>query len=245
MLNLKEDVLQDNQKIWDTSVSAHPTWVGALWGRGAVSHEIGSSTPCKLPEEHLLTRLLTKSGSFPAVLSGFHFWCSKYLPAVAMPLSHSLSTFSLPGLEDWRMNSTRKTQCFVRWLGRWPPKWVASTRCCRQRGGWQGMNGVTISIWWDHTHTEQDMRIQEPLIPDLKRTLDSMTNKYCKVYFWHWLIEGGPWWCSWMWGPQSGPWSTGTVNFGILAILGNPDKTVRVMVLSCLASLSLDSWVSY
>lgn len=48
-----------------------------------------------------------------------------------------------------------------------------------------------------------------------------------------------------MWGPQSGPWSTGMVNFGKLAISGNPDKTVRVMVLSCLASLSLDSWVSY
>ncbi|TKC53811.1 hypothetical protein EI555_018561 [Monodon monoceros] len=60
---------------------------------------------------------------------------------------------------------------------------------------------VTGDEWGDNyylvgPYTEQGVRTQvellEPPTPALKRTLDSMNSKGCKVYFGRWLIEGGP-----------------------------------------------------
>ncbi|KAB0400450.1 hypothetical protein E2I00_006443 [Balaenoptera physalus] len=99
-----------------------------------------------------------------------------------MPLNRSLSVSSLPGLEDWEDEFDLENTVLFE---------VA----------WETKAKVTGDEWGDNyylvgPYTEQGVRTQvellEPPTPALKRTLDSMNSKGCKVYFGRWLIEGGP-----------------------------------------------------
>ncbi|XP_045148575.1 glycogen [starch] synthase, muscle [Echinops telfairi] len=112
-----------------------------------------------------------------------------------MPLSRSLSMSSLPGLEDWEDEFDLENTVLFE------VAWEVANKVGGIYTVLQTKAKVTGDEWGDNyylvgPYTEQGVRTQvellEPPTPALKRTLDSMNSKGCKVYFGRWLIEGGP-----------------------------------------------------
>lgn len=112
-----------------------------------------------------------------------------------MPLSRSLSMSSLPGLEDWEDEFDPENAVLFE------VAWEVANKVGGIYTVLQTKAKVTGDEWGDNyylvgPYTEQGVRTQvellEPPTPELKRTLDSMNSKGCKVYFGRWLIEGGP-----------------------------------------------------
>ncbi|XP_032983507.1 glycogen [starch] synthase, muscle isoform X2 [Rhinolophus ferrumequinum] len=112
-----------------------------------------------------------------------------------MPLSRTLSMSSLPGLEDWEDEFDLENTVLFE------VAWEVANKVGGIYTVLQTKAKVTGDEWGDNyylvgPYTEQGVRTQvellEPPTPALKRTLDSMNSKGCKVYFGRWLIEGGP-----------------------------------------------------
>ncbi|XP_059988425.1 glycogen [starch] synthase, muscle isoform X3 [Lagenorhynchus albirostris] len=112
-----------------------------------------------------------------------------------MPLNRSLSVSSLPGLEDWDDEFDLENTVLFE------VAWEVANKVGGIYTVLQTKAKVTGDEWGDNyylvgPYTEQGVRTQvellEPPTPALKRTLDSMNSKGCKVYFGRWLIEGGP-----------------------------------------------------
>uniref|UniRef100_A0A2U4APS3 Glycogen [starch] synthase n=1 Tax=Tursiops truncatus TaxID=9739 RepID=A0A2U4APS3_TURTR len=112
-----------------------------------------------------------------------------------MPLNRSLSVSSLPGLEDWDEEFDLENTVLFE------VAWEVANKVGGIYTVLQTKAKVTGDEWGDNyylvgPYTEQGVRTQvellEPPTPALKRTLDSMNSKGCKVYFGRWLIEGGP-----------------------------------------------------
>ncbi|XP_019513700.1 PREDICTED: glycogen [starch] synthase, muscle [Hipposideros armiger] len=112
-----------------------------------------------------------------------------------MPLSRTLSMSSLPGLEEWEDDFDLENTVLFE------VAWEVANKVGGIYTVLQTKAKVTGDEWGDNyylvgPYTEQGVRTQvellEPPTPSLKRTLDSMNSKGCKVYFGRWLIEGGP-----------------------------------------------------
>lgn len=112
-----------------------------------------------------------------------------------MPLNRTLSMSSLPGLEDWEDEFDLENTVLFE------VAWEVANKVGGIYTVLQTKAKVTGDEWGDNyylvgPYTEQGVRTQvellEPPTPALKRTLDSMNSKGCKVYFGRWLIEGGP-----------------------------------------------------
>uniref|UniRef100_A0A9L0TGE2 Glycogen [starch] synthase n=1 Tax=Equus caballus TaxID=9796 RepID=A0A9L0TGE2_HORSE len=112
-----------------------------------------------------------------------------------MPLNRTLSMSSLPGLDDWEDEFDLENTVLFE------VAWEVANKVGGIYTVLQTKAKVTGDEWGDNyylvgPYTEQGVRTQvellEPPTPALKRTLDSMNSKGCKVYFGRWLIEGGP-----------------------------------------------------
>ncbi|XP_058385767.1 glycogen [starch] synthase, muscle [Diceros bicornis minor] len=112
-----------------------------------------------------------------------------------MPLNRTLSMSSLPGLEDWEDEFDLENTVLFE------VAWEVANKVGGIYTVLQTKAKVTGDEWGDNyylvgPYTEQGVRTQvellEPPTPALKRTLDSMNSKGCKVYFGRWLIEGSP-----------------------------------------------------
>ncbi|XP_042637161.1 glycogen [starch] synthase, muscle [Orycteropus afer afer] len=112
-----------------------------------------------------------------------------------MPLNRSLSVSSLPGLEDWEDEFDLENTVLFE------VAWEVANKVGGIYTVLQTKAKVTGDEWGDNyflvgPYTEQGVRTQVELLeaptPALKRTLDSMNSKGCKVYFGRWLIEGSP-----------------------------------------------------
>uniref|UniRef100_A0A2K5HFL7 Glycogen [starch] synthase n=1 Tax=Colobus angolensis palliatus TaxID=336983 RepID=A0A2K5HFL7_COLAP len=112
-----------------------------------------------------------------------------------MPLNRTLSMSSLPGLEDWEDEFDLENTVLFE------VAWEVANKVGGIYTVLQTKAKVTGDEWGDNyylvgPYTEQGVRTQVELLeaptPALKKTLDSMNSKGCKVYFGRWLIEGGP-----------------------------------------------------
>lgn len=112
-----------------------------------------------------------------------------------MPLTRSLSVTSLTGLEDWDDEFDQENVFLFEVAWEVANKvggiyTVIQTKAKITADEW-GENYVLIGPYYEHNVRTQ-VELIDPPDPAIKRTLDSMNSKGCKVYFGRWLIEGSP-----------------------------------------------------
>uniref|UniRef100_A0ACB8EVA3 Glycogen(Starch) synthase n=1 Tax=Sphaerodactylus townsendi TaxID=933632 RepID=A0ACB8EVA3_9SAUR len=112
-----------------------------------------------------------------------------------MPLARSLSVTSLTGLEDWDDELDLENSILFE------VAWEVANKVGGIYTVIQTKAKITLDEWGENyfligPYLEQNVRTQVELIdppnPAIRRTIDSMNAKGCKVYFGRWLIEGGP-----------------------------------------------------
>ncbi|XP_044137537.1 glycogen [starch] synthase, muscle-like [Bufo gargarizans] len=112
-----------------------------------------------------------------------------------MPLARSLSVTSLNGLDDWDddLDLDNSVLFEVAWEvankvgGIYT---VIQTKTKITTDEW-GENYFLIGPYFEHNVRTQ-VELIEPPNPAIKRAMDSMNSKGCKIYFGRWLIEGSP-----------------------------------------------------
>lgn len=112
-----------------------------------------------------------------------------------MPLARSLSVSSLTGLEDWGDGFDQEDAVLFE------VAWEVANKVGGIYTVIQTKAKVTADEWGENyfligPYVESSVRTQvelsEPSNPAVRRALESMNSKGCKVYFGRWLIEGGP-----------------------------------------------------
>uniref|UniRef100_A0A7M4FH34 Glycogen [starch] synthase n=1 Tax=Crocodylus porosus TaxID=8502 RepID=A0A7M4FH34_CROPO len=112
-----------------------------------------------------------------------------------MPLARSLSVTSLTGLEDWEDEVDLENVVLFE------VAWEVANKVGGIYTVIQTKAKITSDEWGENyfligPYMEQNVRTQVELIdppnPAMRRTIESMNSKGCKVYFGRWLIEGGP-----------------------------------------------------
>ncbi|ETE61669.1 Glycogen [starch] synthase, muscle [Ophiophagus hannah] len=112
-----------------------------------------------------------------------------------MPLTRSLSVTSLSGLEDWEDELDLDNAILFE------VAWEVANKVGGIFTVIQTKAKITLDEWGENyfligPYLELNVRTQveliEPPNPAIRRTIDSMNSKGCKVYFGRWLIEGGP-----------------------------------------------------
>ncbi|XP_028647338.2 glycogen [starch] synthase, muscle [Erpetoichthys calabaricus] len=112
-----------------------------------------------------------------------------------MPLARSLSVTSLTGLEDWDDDFDQEDAILFEIAWEVANKvggiyTVIQTKARLTVEEW-GENYFLIGPYFEHNVRTQ-VELIEPPNPAVRRTIESMNSKGCKVYFGRWLIEGGP-----------------------------------------------------
>ncbi|KAL7990062.1 hypothetical protein Chor_012728 [Crotalus horridus] len=112
-----------------------------------------------------------------------------------MPLTRSLSATSLSGLDDWEDELDLDNTILFE------VAWEVANKVGGIFTVIQTKAKITLDEWGENyfligPYLELNVRTQveliEPPHPAIRRTIDSMNSKGCKVYFGRWLIEGGP-----------------------------------------------------
>ncbi|KAH0626540.1 hypothetical protein JD844_001585 [Phrynosoma platyrhinos] len=121
-----------------------------------------------------------------------------------MPLARSLSVTSLTGLEDWDDELDLENAVLFELLPQISFNYILDLDPEDVGGIYtviQTKAKITLDEWGENyfligPYLELNVRTQveliEPPNPAIRRTIDSMNAKGCKVYFGRWLIEGGP-----------------------------------------------------
>uniref|UniRef100_H3BEI0 Glycogen [starch] synthase n=1 Tax=Latimeria chalumnae TaxID=7897 RepID=H3BEI0_LATCH len=112
-----------------------------------------------------------------------------------MPLVRSLSVTSLTGLEDWDNQFVQENVTLFEIAWEVANKvggiyTVIQTKAKITADEW-GENYILIGPYFEHNVRTQVELLDPPNLA-IKRAIESMNSKGCKIYFGRWLIEGSP-----------------------------------------------------